>query len=332
MADALLEILDGPVLNVVMAAFLIGLPLRFGAQLWAIGRASKDRKALDREVGPGLNILGLMAPLHRLIGARPGYSISRAVFHLVLIAVPVFYSGHVSLWEDSWLELELPALPDGWSDIATLGLIAATLYFILRRLALARLRTNSGPANYFLLMIIGAAFGSGYILAHGTLDHLEFFSNNGYLLHLICGELAILCSLFLVWTTRQNKTACIGCAACVESCPTGTLAFADTDGIREFTHSGAKCLACGRCTGLCPESAVELAHGFSLKPYRSNRTINTKSLTLCPDCGAFHMPESQKTTLGPKAIEAGLASEYLDLCARCRKLKSLKSHLTGALK
>jgi len=43
---------------------------------------------------------------------KPIYAVVRYIFHICLIAVPVWLSGHIALWEESRFELNWRALPD----------------------------------------------------------------------------------------------------------------------------------------------------------------------------------------------------------------------------
>jgi len=52
-----------------------------------------------------------------------------------------------------------------------------------------------------------------------------------------------------------NKEECIGCAACIDVCPTNALVMED-DGKAECVE--ADCIDCGACLGSCPTEAIKL--------------------------------------------------------------------------
>ena len=57
-----------------------------------------------------------------------------------------------------------------------------------------------------------------------------------------------------------DSSKCIGCAACVNSCPAGAIVIDDSDGKRtvKFTHKD--CIFCATCQEVCPTEAVELTY------------------------------------------------------------------------
>ena len=53
---------------------------------------------------------------------------------------------------------------------------------------------------------------------------------------------------------KVDKDKCVGCTACVESCPVGALSM---DGDKVKVDEGA-CIDCGACVGSCPTEALEM--------------------------------------------------------------------------
>lgn len=50
-----------------------------------------------------------------------------------------------------------------------------------------------------------------------------------------------------------EQGSCIGCGACMASCPVEAIAFND-DGLAVV--DGEKCIDCGACVGICPVEAI----------------------------------------------------------------------------
>lgn len=54
-------------------------------------------------------------------------------------------------------------------------------------------------------------------------------------------------------TSILNKSLCMGCGACVSTCPTDALKLvADSDGYYRSTIDYEKCIDCGKCSKICP--------------------------------------------------------------------------------
>lgn len=52
---------------------------------------------------------------------------------------------------------------------------------------------------------------------------------------------------------KVNKDKCIGCGACVGSCPVGAIMLSN-DNLAEVNAN--QCVDCGTCEGACPNNAV----------------------------------------------------------------------------
>lgn len=51
---------------------------------------------------------------------------------------------------------------------------------------------------------------------------------------------------------KINKEKCIGCGACIDSCPMGCIKF-DDDSKAQIDES--ICISCGTCNAVCPVDA-----------------------------------------------------------------------------
>ena len=50
-----------------------------------------------------------------------------------------------------------------------------------------------------------------------------------------------------------NKEKCIGCGACVATCPVEAIELVDS----KAQINKEKCVSCGACQGTCPVEAIE---------------------------------------------------------------------------
>jgi hypothetical protein len=55
-------------------------------------------------------------PFHKGAIKRPFYAVLRYIFHACLLIIPIWYSGHIFLWEESRLQWYWTPIPDVWAD------------------------------------------------------------------------------------------------------------------------------------------------------------------------------------------------------------------------
>lgn len=271
-----------------------------------------------------VTLIGIIAPFHRAILKKPVYTSLRYLFHSSLFIVPIWFSGHIYIWEESRFEWYWTPLPDAWADLMTLAVLGACAYFLVRRILSAK-RLKTGISDIALIVITALPFLSGYLLTHGKLSHISFFDNYLWYLHVFSGEIMLLMIVLLFCRTRLDKERCVGCGACVENCPTETLEFSDCGRDRLFRYAHFQCICCGNCVKVCPEQAAELHH--ELDPLNLIKTISkaeirTVELKACAQCGIRFAPIPQYDKLHRQLHQDEIEFETLDLCLRCKKLRA----------
>ncbi|HOP47578.1 MAG TPA: 4Fe-4S binding protein [Desulfobacteraceae bacterium] len=260
-----------------------------------------------------------LAPYHKGTLKMPLYAALRYIFHVCLVVVPIWLSGHISLWEDSRLEISWTEIPDELADWMTIVLIGLAIWFIIRRFLFKEIRAKSSARDYTIILITALPFLTGYFLTHGTIDSIPFFGENITLIHMLTGEAMILMAAFLFCRTRMNTEKCVGCASCEIQCPTGTLETKDDITLKQriFTYSHYQCICCGECVKTCPEDAAELRHEVSIRRFfqtGKKQEIRAVDLKACERCGALFAPVPQMEKVG-KTFE----NDYLRFCPICRK-------------
>ena len=96
---------------------------------------------------------------------QPVFSIVAFLFHLCLLAVPLFLSAHNLLWEEAF-GIRLWTLPDGLIDGLTLVFIAAALFLFIRRRLRPEVRMLTSSWDYALLVITTLPFITGFLAYH----------------------------------------------------------------------------------------------------------------------------------------------------------------------
>ncbi|MBW1998148.1 MAG: hypothetical protein JRJ29_09320 [Deltaproteobacteria bacterium] len=310
-------VVEGPLLWFVFIALVSAVITRLIFFAVAIVRSTRHKQGFWSS-NPGI-FFRFLLPFHRAALKKPLYSLARYTFHFCLIAVPVWYSGHISLWAESRFEWEWSGLPDAMVDWMTLLVIALALYFVLRRIILPSARASSAASDYAIIVLTALPFVTGYFLTHDTLEGITFLSENMTTFHILSGELMMVMAAILFCRTRLNQENCTGCASCEISCPTETLETSDSGNLRIFTYSHYQCICCGACVNVCPENAAELRHEIGLGKFfqmAAKYKIRSVELESCESCGTLFVPEPQLDK-----VERSFPFDYLRLCPTCRKLR-----------
>jgi len=183
---------EGPLLWIAFLTFIIGSLLK--AVLF-LSLSSKKDKIIFKHFR-WKYVLATFArwvlPLNKDVTKNPVFTILGYIFHVCLLAVPIFFSGHISLWEESRFEWTWVSMPDGLTDWMTLIFLVIALFFLLRRIVSADIRLISTFSDYFLLIVTALPFLTGYFLTHGTLDNIAFFSENMQMIHMLSAELMLI--------------------------------------------------------------------------------------------------------------------------------------------
>jgi nitrate reductase gamma subunit len=122
---------------------------------------------------------------------RPVYTLVSYAFHICALLTPLFAMGHAVLWQESW-GIRWWSLREGVTDVMTLVVIFACLFFIVRRLVRPEVRNVSYPSDFVLALIVLAPFATGFIAHQQWLPYKPML-----IAHIISG---VLCLLLIPWT------------------------------------------------------------------------------------------------------------------------------------
>ncbi len=325
--NELLYFVETTLLWMVAVFFLAGIVLRSLSFLFCILRARPSgRHGIIHRL---VTLFRIFAPFHRAGAKKPVYTTIRYAFHAGIVIVPIWFSGHVYMWEESGFAWYWTPLPDAWADWITLSVLAACAFFFARRI-IFKDRLNAGISDFLLILITGLPFLTGYFFTHGTLDAYPFFESYMWYFHVISGEIMLVMIVFLFCRIRLKKETCVGCGACVENCPAETLEFYDKGAFRFFKYSHYQCICCGACVDACQEQAAQLCHEIGLVnlwKIASKREIRQVELTACEQCGDRFAPLPQFDKLNRQLYKNDIEISSLNLCRRCKKLRTGRTEL-----
>ena len=150
---------EGPLLWIVFLIFITGIAVRMAFFIYASAKNGMSEN--DRREPVIVSIGRSFLPFHKAVSKRPVYGTLRYIFHVCLFIVPIWFSGHILLWEESRFGWSWAALLDTWADWMTLLLLAFAAFFLIRRLLIRNIRTTSARSEWLIIPLVVLPFVSG---------------------------------------------------------------------------------------------------------------------------------------------------------------------------
>ena len=114
---------------------------------------------------------------------RPAFTIFSFLFHICLLATPLFTLGHVAMFRQAW-GFGWWSLPDPASTLMTLIVVFGGILFGLRRISDPTVRLVTSAGDFVLLVIVLAPFVTGLMAYFQSFDY-----DTMILLHIWSGAL-----------------------------------------------------------------------------------------------------------------------------------------------
>jgi hypothetical protein len=179
--------LAGPALWVTFIVFFGGLFFRI-LYLYRLSRKKDPVLYNHADLRWGMiSIIRWLIPLGSVsMRQQPVFTLMVYIFHITLLAVPLFLSAHNILWDESW-GISLWSLPNGLIDVMTIILLITIIFFVIRRLVRSEVRIITGIWDYTLLGLTALPFLTG-LLAYHQVGHYETMM----ILHLLTAHLILI--------------------------------------------------------------------------------------------------------------------------------------------
>jgi nitrate reductase gamma subunit len=161
----LYEIVRGPLAWVALLVFFAGSIYRVVAMLIEARR--------DKVVYPYMSLkYGLRSLMHWLIPfgsrnmrLRPVMTVVTFVFHISLLAAPIFLLAHIILVYESW-KLQWWSLPESVTDVMTVLVLLGCVFFLVRRIVAPEVQNVTFLSDYVLLALVALPFLTAFLAYH----------------------------------------------------------------------------------------------------------------------------------------------------------------------
>ena len=187
------EFVSGPLALISFAVFFVGIIARIVWYVkgldWRLDRVAYTEKLGDGIKGAVKSLFYWLLPLNRTTAKHPIFMAVTYLFHICLVAAPIFLLAHVVLIEESW-NISWISIPDQAADYMTLTVIGAGIFFLIRRLTDPNVRFLTTASDYIVLTIAIAPFITGYIAYHQL--ELGAGYKSWLIIHILCGEIMLI--------------------------------------------------------------------------------------------------------------------------------------------
>ena len=164
------EFASGPLVWIAFILFIGGGVYQVASM---IHLARKDKVVLPYfSLRYGLRSLAHWVVPYGSVNMRlhPVFTFVSFLFHLCLLATPLFLTAHNVLWRKAF-GAALPSLPEVVTDITTVLVLAGGLFFAGRRILSPTVRKVTGPSDFVLLAVVLAPFATGFAAYHQWFDY-----------------------------------------------------------------------------------------------------------------------------------------------------------------
>ena len=179
------ELVRGPLATLSFAVFFIGIFYRIGMFYF---KGTNPKMLYPKEnLTNGFKsiIYGVVPFATRFMRERPLFTIVTFIFHISVIIVPIFFMAHIILWFESF-GIVYNGISNTLADVMTIFVLAACIFFFIRRMTVKELKQVSQPSDFILLGLIFTSFMTGFLAFHQIGPYRPML-----ILHILCSDVLI---------------------------------------------------------------------------------------------------------------------------------------------
>lgn len=185
--NSFIAFIMGPMVWISVIVFLGGLLVKFFGIIWSV-RQKEPYIFSYLTLRHSLRSIGawLIPFFPKSTRLRPLYSAISYLFHILLFVVPLFLASHIVLINEAF-QISWPALNDTVADWLTVAVIAALVFFAVRRLMVPEVKYLTGAMDYLLILVVLLPFVTGFFAYH------QWFAYRWMAVaHVLSGELMLI--------------------------------------------------------------------------------------------------------------------------------------------
>jgi TorA maturation chaperone TorD/NAD-dependent dihydropyrimidine dehydrogenase PreA subunit len=123
------------------------------------------------------------------------------------------------------------------------------------------------------------------------------------------------------WEITLDVERCSLCGVCVQACPSGALALAESEEAVALTFIASHCDGCGICQRRCPESAITALTLVGEAVNAEEQTLFQSPRALCTACGGSFSSQANLQRIRVRVGEESVAAHRLSLCPSCKAVE-----------
>jgi len=179
------ELARGPLVWTAFICCIAGIVCRLGIMLAGAKKLYRMNPPKSIVGGVKSTTRGMIPFGLHYMREHPVFTLTTFLFHLCLLATPVFLLAHIVLFYETW-QIQWVSLPDGIADAMSAVVIAGVLFFAGRRLIFKEVRWLSDVSDWVLLAIIAGIFVTGVMATHHWGPYRPLL-----ITHILMGELLL---------------------------------------------------------------------------------------------------------------------------------------------